>query len=273
MSNGQAGLESYAKPADGYPSSHTSKLLHKIRGIVFDFDGTLFDNAMLPFYLIAAFPPDWFSLWRERFIRKRFTGCEYPSPEEYYKAFFAAFGKACYRSPDKMRNWYFNRFMPRMVRVLKRHYKPRPGVIEMFGNFNAQTSRVAVYSDYPLVKERMEALGIFCGPNIRLYGPDSFGAQKPAAGPFRQIAKDMGLAPEEVIVIGDREETDGAGAHRAGMRFFCLETGRRRYFLLDPYRSPIKEKPNGPSLMMYAGAWEDLNKLIMEKYNLFFEEK
>ena len=286
---GTAGPGNSSGPADAAVTElSSSKLLRNIKGIIFDFDGTLFDNVLIPFYLIAAYPPDLLRLRMERHVRKQFTGCDYSSPGEYYRVFFAALGKVCFRSPERMRNWYKNRFMPRMIKVLKKHYKPRPGVAELLGrfdskagekanssalrvlpaNFSQEIPRVAIYSDYPCLRERLEALGITAGPHILLYGPESFGAQKPAARPFLRIAADLGAAPEEVLVVGDREDTDGLGAFKTGMRYFCLETGHRRYFRLDPYRHPrLKNgEPQGPSLLMYAGTWDDLNKLLTEKF-------
>jgi phosphoglycolate phosphatase-like HAD superfamily hydrolase len=165
-----------------------------------------------------------------------------------------------------MQNWYFNRYMPRMVRVLKKHYQLRPGVAELFRHFESSSIlRAAVYSDYHFLKERMESLGQYSSPRIPLYGPESFGAQKPAAEPFIRIAEDLGIAPEETLVVGDREDTDGIGAFRAGMRFFCLETGRKRYIRFDPDRRRVKQAPQGPSLVMYAGVWDDLMKVLMEQ--------
>jgi len=254
-------------PAD--EEAVTPKFLRNIKGIIFDFDGTLFDNALIPFYLIAAYPPDWLRLRRERLIRKRFAGCDFPSTDGYYRAFFEALGEACSRSPDYIRNWYFNSFSPRMVSVLRKRYKPRPGAKEFFQRVCGKEKplpKTAVYSDYPFVGERMEAIGLSAGPEVRLYGPESFGAQKPAARPYLRIAGDLGVMPEEILVVGDREETDGLGAFRAGMRFFCLETGRKRYFRLDPYRRYIKEKPHGPSLLMYTGTWHSLQSSLMEHF-------
>ena len=266
--------------------SEPAKLLRNIRGFIFDFDGTLFDNALIPFYLIASYPPDILRIWRERLVRKRLTGHDFQSPEKYYRTFFLALGRVCRRSPAKLRHWYFSHYMPRMERVLKKHYKARPGAVELFQRyealvknkakasppaFQAERPRVAIYSDYPFLKERMEVLGIHANPELLLYSPESFGAQKPAARPFQCIARDLGVAPEEVLVIGDREETDGVGAFKAGMRFFCLETGKKRYFRLDPYRHPkMKDgKPHGPSLLMYAGTWEELIKLLLDKYKRY----
>jgi len=256
-----------------------SKLFRKIKGIIFDFDGTLFDTTNLPFFMIAAFPFDIFRIRKERLIRKRFAGRDYSTPEKYYRDFFAEFGKACCCPPLRVRNWYFNRYLPRMVKVLKKHYKLRPWVKDIIqrldpgegSNTKALPSdfpKLAIYSDYPLLKERLEAMGVSPGRSVLLYGPETFGAQKPAARPFLSIAGDLGAAPEEILVVGDREETDGLGAFHAGMRFFCLETGRKRYYRLDPNRRPPEKdkEPNGPSLLMYAGTWDDLIGLFMEKY-------
>ena len=254
-----------------YSPKHHPRLLHNIKGIIFDFDGTLFDNALIAFYLIAACPTDALRIWRERFVRRRFAGCDYASVEEYHRAFFAALGKASFRSPQKMRDWYFKHYMPRMVRVLQRHYQPRPGVQKLMLHFGSKANRgneniprIAVYSDYPFLEERMEALGVIHGSDVLLYGLESFGAQKPAAGPFLRIAADLGVRPEEVLVIGDRNETDGLGAFNAGMRFFSLETGHKRYFRLDPYRRRPDEKPHGPSLVMYSGVWDELIRALLE---------
>jgi len=252
-------------------SNQEPKLLHHIKGLIFDFDGTLFDNALIAFYLIAANPFDALRVWRERLVRRRFAGCDYTSAEEYHHAFFTALGKAGLCSPQKARDWYYNHYMPRMVRVLRKHYQPRPGVQQLLLHFGGKNSgkngnvpRIAVYSDYPFLKERMEALGVIYGPGVLLYGPDSFGAQKPAARPFLKIAADFGVRPDEVLVVGDRNETDGIGAFNAGMRYFSLETGRRRYFRLDPYRRRPHEIPHGPSLVMYSGVWDDLIKALLD---------
>jgi len=227
-----------------------------IKGIIFDFDGTLFDNTRIPLYLIAAWPFDLHRIWQERLIRKRLAGCDYASPEEYYNAFFAALGKACFCSPLRIRDWYFNRYMPRMIRVLKKHYQHRPGARELFQKFDVSgIPRVAVYSDYPFLKERLEALGLSPGPGIPLYGPESFGAQKPAARPFLRIAEDLGVTPEEILVVGDREETDGLGASGAGMNFFLLETNSKRHSLSAP-NTP------GPPPFRYADGWDELVKLL-----------
>ena len=262
------------KAAGGSAAAETapSRLLRGIKGIIFDFDGTLFDNAFIAFYLITAYPPDALRIWRERLVRKSFAGRDYSSAEDYYRIFFTAMGKICSRPPGRIRNWYFNRYMPRMIRVLEKHYRFRPGVQDLFKHFETDSMKVAIYSDYPFLRERLEALGLHTGLWIPLYGPESFGAQKPAVRPFLRIAEDLGVAPEEILVIGDREETDGLGAFGAGMRFFRLVTGRRYYYKLDPNRRRMKEEPHGPTLVMYAGAWDELLRQLTNKLEMRSEE-
>jgi FMN phosphatase YigB (HAD superfamily) len=245
------------------PEMPVSKLLRGVKGIIFDCDGTLFDNRRMGFNLVVANPLDIFRIKNDRLIRKRFAGRDFSSPDNYYRAFFADMGKACWCSPERIRDWYFNRYMPRMVRTVKKHYHLRPRTQELFRHFESSSPlRVAVYSDYPFLEERLAILGIYSSPRILLYCPESFGALKPAVRPLLNIAADLGIAPEETLVVGDREDPDGLGAFRAGMRFFCLETGRR-YVRFDPNYLRPGEEPQGPSLAMYGGAWDDLAGLLL----------
>jgi len=265
-----------AGEADAAPVLNIGRVFRNIRGIIFDFDGTLFDNTLFPMYLIMSCPTDILRIWRERLVRRRFEGRDFSSPEKYYRAFFGILGKACGRPPHVMRNWYFRHYMPRMIRVLKNHYLFRPGVTELLNQLNSPAGAqklpegfplISIYSDYPFLAERLGALGAPECLSVRLYGPESFGAQKPAGRPFRVIAQNMGIRPEEVLVIGDRDDTDGRGAHNAGMRFLCLWTGRRRYFKLDPYRNSPQpgEQQAGPILPLYSASWNELKDL----YNLY----
>lgn len=260
-------IDSAVTCAAEQPVTICEKMLRSVKGVIFDFDGTLFDNSSIAFRLISANPIATLRVWKERLIRSSFAGRDFLTSERYYRAFFTELGRACYRPPERLRNWYFNHYMPRMIRVLKKHYKARPKVKELLQKIDSPESAIkaAVYSDYPILKERMKAIGLPTTDRIPLYGPESFGAQKPAVRPFLQIAKNMNLQPEEILVIGDREETDGIGAFNAGMHFFCLETGRKRYYRLDPNRHRIEEEPHGPKLLMYAGRWEEIVNLLMQR--------
>jgi FMN phosphatase YigB (HAD superfamily) len=241
--------------------------LKTIRAVIFDFDGTLYDYHLLPWRIIGVNPLELFLVWNERRTRKAFSGRDLGSPEKFYEAYYHHLGKLSRRRPETVENWYIRRYIPRFIQVLKRYYTFRPGVEELFTRLESQISAAgrlkgaAVYSDYPALRERFNALGFNPGREIRLYGPESFGAQKPAPRPFRAIAEEMGASPGETLVIGDREDTDGKGALNAGMNFFRLDDGRRRYFRLDPNRKP-PGRGEKESLPAGYGSWETICAML-----------
>lgn len=276
-----AGIPGAADPP-GAASLLPAVTMRNIRALVFDFDGTLYDYALLPLRLIRARPGDLPRIWAERKTRRSFAGADYGTAEAYYGAFFARMAALCRCPADAARDWFFSRYMPLMIRVLEKYYTLRPGVRELFRSLSGEDGEaaagapqpaangrrapagIAVYSDYPCLEERLRALGFDPGGRVRLYGPESFGAQKPAPGPFLTIAGDLGVSPGEVLVIGDREDTDGAGALGAGMSFFRLDDGRRRYFLLDPDRKPPVKKNPLPvrPLPMGYGSWKVIRAML-----------
>jgi FMN phosphatase YigB (HAD superfamily) len=255
--------------------------LGNIRALIFDFDGTLYDYHLMPLRLIGFNLADLFLIWSERRTRKAFSGQDYGSAEKYYEAYFDCLGKLSVRSAGAMRNWYFNHYMPRMCKVLEKYYCLRPGVEELLSRLEACISPggklkgVAVYSDYPCLRERFKALGCEPGEKIKLYGPESFGAQKPAPGPFKRIAGELGVLPEETLVIGDREDTDGRGALEAGMSFFRLDDGRRRYYRMDPDRTPPAKKESFriESIQAGYGSWEAVCAMLSIFYGCQFNEQ
>ncbi|MDR1443696.1 MAG: HAD family hydrolase [Treponema sp.] len=198
------------------------------QALIFDLDGTLYDSKNIALRLILGRPFDAPLMRAERHVRRLFAGRVYDSAESYYRAFFGELSKQTRRSAFSARRWYFEAYMPLMIRTLKKHYRPRPGAAELLAALTSGRNRrggkipFAVYSDYPMTAERFTALGLEPGPLGRLYGPEDFGAQKPAAAPFLHIARDLGCPPQRILVAGDRDDTDGAGAGAAGMDYFKI---------------------------------------------------
>jgi FMN phosphatase YigB (HAD superfamily) len=191
--------------------------------VIFDLDGTLYDSKNIAFRLIMARPLDVFFMRTERRVRKVFAGRVYDSAESYYRAFFQELSEQARCTAAFARHWYFETYMPLMIRVLGRYYRPRPGAAELLAALRSGNNRwnrvipFAVYSDYPMTGERLKALGL--DVHGKVYGPEDFGAQKPAAVPFLRIARDLGSPPGDTLVAGDRDDTDGVGARAAGMEY------------------------------------------------------
>ena len=57
---------------------------------------------------------------------------------------------------------------------------------------------------------------------------ESFGALKPAPRPFLEIAAKLNISPENILVIGDRNDTDGLGAESAKMKFIQTESHKTK---------------------------------------------
>ncbi|GHU55617.1 hypothetical protein FACS189442_3410 [Spirochaetia bacterium] len=193
-----------------------------VRAFIFDFDGTLYNSSGIALRLIAQRPLEAFILLAERKAHASLAGCDYGEAEAYYQEFFSLLSRRLHKPVRVLRSWYFDEYMPRMCRVLKKLFRLRPGCVELFEEL-ARSKQFAVYSDYPQTTERLKALGLNLDTHL-LFGPENFGAQKPAPRPFLAIAESLGVPPEEILVIGDRDDTDGAGAAAAGMGFVKVTT-------------------------------------------------
>jgi FMN phosphatase YigB (HAD superfamily) len=217
-----------ARGSDG-ENTAVPDLPREFRALVFDLDGTLYDSKNIARRLIMARPLDALFMGTERRVRKLFAGRACDSAESYYRAFFQEFSEQARCSPAAARQWYFETYMPLMIRVLHKYYRPRPGAAELFSaldsgkNPRGKKIPFAVYSDYPMTAERLTALGLETALRGNIYGPENLGAQKPAPAPFLRIAGDLGCAPGDTLVAGDRDDTDGAGARAAGMMFFHVD--------------------------------------------------
>ena len=111
--------------------------------------------------------------------------------------------------------------------------------------------KIAVFSDYPRVKQRIRALD-FSDETISqisgIYSAEDFGSQKPATRPFLEIAQNLGVKPENCLVVGDRDDTDGDGARNTNMEFIQIET----------HKTKVKH-PNHP-----VWSWDDFATWVLE---------
>jgi HAD superfamily hydrolase (TIGR01509 family) len=130
-------------------------------------------------------------------------------------------------------------------------YLPRcraDGVLPLLDFLVRRGIRVGVFSDYP-PELKLDALGIGGRFSVVLCSTDAeVGMFKPHPRGFLVAAARWQLDPSEVLVVGDRPDTDAAGAAAAGMP--CVIVGNR-------YRQSSSDFLSLPSLERLRDVLDD----------------
>lgn len=192
------------------------------RLIIFDFDNTLYAGRRYAMRLVLANLRHALRAKAERGVRRALAGADFGTGEALRREAMARLALAAGIAEGEARRWYEGQYLPSMTEVLRRHYVARPGAREILARLSAAGKAVCVLSDYPNTAERLAAIGIADG-RIGAYSAEEMGALKPSPRPFAEIARERGVAPEEVLVVGDRADTDGAGGVAAGMNVLLVE--------------------------------------------------
>lgn len=191
------------------------------RAVIFDLDGTLYDKRFLPVRMLLR---DLRHIWwmrAERLARRELMGRDFGNAESFFAAFFAAVRKHIPSAPSekKISEWYTETYMPLMAERIRSGCKLYPWVRGRFAELREQGIRTAVFSDYGFVAEKLSALGFDASWADLITDAPSMGGLKPSGASFLRVAEKLGVMPSECLVVGDREDTDGAGARNAGMDF------------------------------------------------------
>lgn len=198
----------------------------RFKAVIFDFDGTLYDFKRLSLWLVAHAPWRTSKIGAERRTRRRLKGSDYGSKENYDDAFYGELAREMKTTPEKAKKWYETFYTQHMVRVLKRHYRAREGVQKLLDSLRAKSVKLAVFSDYPLVAERLSAIGLDASSFDEVFAAGDIGGFKPSARLFQRVAESLGVEPSQCLVVGDRDDTDGAGARSSGMQFVQIRNHR-----------------------------------------------
>ena len=204
----------------------------KYDAIIFDLDGTLYDFRHVVRHLIFQSPLDMFTMKADRDVRKEMKGCDFASEEDFYAEYGKRMALRTKKSASAVTKWFLEKYTKvQMPAVLRRFYSPRDGLESFLKELVSQGIKLAVFSDYPAVKERLKALG-FSNKAMSLlsgtYCAQQFGCLKPAARPFICIAREMGVSPQRCLVVGDRDDTDGQGARAASMPFVQIKSHKTK---------------------------------------------
>ncbi len=197
-----------------------------IKAIVFDLDGTLYEMQWFLRPIITAFLFPRF-LWLPSFItiRKTFAGKDFGTRETLIQELVTQVARKVNSTPESIDRWIHTRFYPSFARAMFFMRRSRPDLNGTLHAIRNRNIRLAVYSDYSWTSQRLTNLGIDLTPFDSLESAEEAGALKPHPRPLEKLAQRLDVAPESVLMIGDRDDTDGKVSQEAGMQF--LRVGRR----------------------------------------------
>jgi phosphoglycolate phosphatase/putative hydrolase of the HAD superfamily len=203
----------------------------KIKVVIFDVDGTLYDQRKLRRYMLKKLIGYYIVMpqhLRELKVLRDFRR------EREKRAFYALDdiesdqynwgAQASGVSPEIVRSvvekWIFN------IPLQHIPYCRYPGVLGFFDNLCKRGIATAIFSDYP-AKEKMAALGL--SPNCIVCSTDrNVDRLKPDPKGLFVIAETLGISVEHCLFIGDRDERDGECARKARMPYLIMKRGKSR---------------------------------------------
>ena len=191
------------------------------KAIIFDLDGTLYESRHFPLRLILADPLHIGMLGAERKCRKKLCDRHFDKASDYYDALFTAMGKGSPERAERCRRWFYGRYMPEQVRIIRDKFGPRPQLKEFITGLRKRGYKLAVLSDYCSAAEKLAAIGLSEADFDAVWESPALGGLKPREEVFLNACKALGTTPIETLMIGDKASKDG-GALRAGLQFIHL---------------------------------------------------
>jgi HAD superfamily hydrolase (TIGR01509 family) len=198
--------------------------------VIFDMDGTLYDQRKLRFYMVRAMfmgvlrQPRRIAelriLWLFRKMREK-LGAEVVSDLESWQYGWAA--QAAGVSPEKVRavvkEWMFERPLAYLRRC---RYV---GAEALFSQLQRHGIPIGIFSDYPAL-DKLKALGLRAHVIVSATCAEVNRLKPDPAGLLAAAAK-LGTPAPECLFIGDQEAKDGECARRAGMPCLILASRRK----------------------------------------------
>lgn len=204
--------------------------IEKYKSVIFDLDGTLYDNKGLPLKLVLADILNMWVLGAERLARKHIKGRDYQDAAGVYDALFAEMASVKRSlTVDKARRWYQDKYMPLQVSLLRIYFAPRPLCVELLEAMRSRGLKVILYSDYGHEVEKLDALRIPRDLFDGVVSAAKMGGLKPCQKSMERLMKLYDLDPATTLYIGDREDTDGESARPMQIDFHNVKANREAW--------------------------------------------
>lgn len=206
---------------------HPFRSWAELQAVIFDVDGTLYDQAKLRRRMAAGFIKSYaFRPWLARELivinhfrreRERHIFDDVADLERaQYRWAAEASGEPAEKVRRLVQKWMYD--FPLRYLASCRH----PGVADFFRMLGEKGIIRAIFSDYP-ARDKLAALGL-SADYIFSAADKEINRLKPDPAGLRYIMKRLGVTAEHCLFIGDRDDRDGECARRAGMPFLLLDS-------------------------------------------------
>lgn len=187
--------------------------------IVFDLDGTLYNKRGLSLRMVLHAPLDIRKMQAERATRASMKGMWLRDEKHFHDTYFQRMAARMHCSATAAEQWYNQRYMPLMVKMIGKYQPLNEWVLPFIHDCQHTGIKLVLLSDYGFAKEKLQALGLSPTLFDWVISAPELGGLKPAPELMRIITERMGVAPQECLVIGDRDDTDGEMARRTDAQF------------------------------------------------------
>jgi len=194
------------------------KDVNNIEAIIFDLDGTIYNKKWLKLFFSLSYIFNLSILLSYLKIRKQNIGIDCKTKDKFNVRIIEDLSKRTSMSHEKCKIFIEN-FMQNFISILEKKYKPNNNIIEVINYYHNKGVKIICLSDYSMAKERLLALNIDITKFTLIKSSEDYGALKPAKTPFIKIAEELNIDVSKIIVVGDRDDTDGEGARRCNMEF------------------------------------------------------
>jgi HAD superfamily hydrolase (TIGR01549 family) len=194
----------------------------RLDGVIFDIDGTLFDHLalrrpmmvqLLASVLTLRLPPRdlrALQLFRRERDRLAFQEADHIGRRQY-EVVAQKLGRSAAEIEAIADHWMCRRPLAFVSRYAF------PGTSDLMQALRRRGLRLGVFSDYP-ADAKLRALGLEVEVACDAAQPE-IGRLKPHPEGFLHVARALGVEPPRCLVIGDRDDRDGAAALRGGFPF------------------------------------------------------
>jgi FMN phosphatase YigB (HAD superfamily) len=197
--------------------------------VIFDLDGTLYSNKGFKKKLLLRSIRKLRTAYLMNKIRKRLMGVDFNSKDKFFKEFYAGIAGKSKRKIKKVEKWYKEDFYVLFVGLLKRKFTGRKNINELLKILKNNSIKLAVLSDYGHVKERLDALKIDSSLFEIIASNEDYGVLKPHKRPLIDIAEKLNVNTGKVLIVGDRDDTDGESARLAKMSYILISQNGKNH--------------------------------------------